>query len=116
MGAGMSKLRDRVVSSDRCFLTGPMYESFSTSPVIDFSNVTVYFEQHYTGSRAYESLSKSFNQAPPFPSFWMESKARSIHPELSTYGVFMRTIDFEQATDEMKVVRFEVEPKWLLLG
>lgn len=112
----MSKLRDRVVSSDRCLLDGPMYESFFTCPVIDFSNVTAYFEQHYAESCAYESLSKSFNQAPPFPCFWMESKARSIHPELSTYGIFVRTIDFEQAKDEMKAIPFGVQPKWLLLG
>lgn len=93
-----------------------MYESFFTCPVIDFSNVTEYFEQHYANSHAYEALSKSFNQAPPFPSFWMESKARPIHPELRTYGVFVRTIDFEQVSDELKVIPFEVKPKWLLLG
>lgn len=112
----MSKLRDRVVSSIRCLLDGPMYESFFTCPVIDFTNVTEYFEQHCAESRAYESLSKSFNQAPPFPSFWMESKARPIHPELCSYGVFVRTLDFEQVSDEMAAIPFDIKPKWLLVG
>ncbi len=76
----MSKLWDRVVSSGRCILDGPMYESFFSSPVIDFSNVTAYFDEHYSESRAYEALAKSFNQAPPFSSFWMESKARGDSP------------------------------------
>lgn len=84
-----------------------MYESFFACPVIDFSNVTEYFERNYSESRAYESLSKSFNQAPPFACFWMESKARSIHPELRTYGVFVRTIDFEQVSDKMKTIRLK---------
>jgi len=93
-----------------------MYESFFSCPVIDFSNVTTYFEQHYADSQAYEKLSGSFNQAPPFPSFWMESKARSIHPEIRSFGVFIRSVDFEQAKAEMSAIQFKVAPRWLLVG
>lgn len=102
--------------SGQCHLNGPMYESFFTCPIIDFSNVTEYFEEHYVDSRAYESVSKSFNQAPPFSSFWMESKARSIHPEIQTFGVFIRSLNFEEAQDEMNGIPFAMKPKWLLIG
>ncbi len=112
----MSKLRDRVVLSRTCNLTGPMYESFFDCPVIDFSNVTAFFEEHYVDSRAYASIAKSFNQAPPFQAFWMESKARPLHPELCTYGVFVRSLEFEQVEAELKGVPFERAPKWLLVG
>jgi hypothetical protein len=93
-----------------------MYETFLSCPVIDFSNVTTYFEQHYVDMRAYASVARSFNQAPPFPSFWLESKARSLHPELTRYGIFVRSLEYSQVEDELKDVPFDQPPKWLLVG